>query len=94
MRGRVRTPCAEMSGGGECEDRHWGLQWNSPWGHETSEGCAEICVVDACGEVALGREHMAADGDGNTPSEFARLEGHADLASRLREAETQAAAHI
>ena len=37
-----------------CGLRHWDLRWSSLWGHETSEGCAEMGVEDACGRWHLG----------------------------------------
>ena len=37
------------------------------------------------GVGGLGLEHLRADGDGNTPGEMARLEGHEALAAWLAE---------
>lgn len=34
--------------------------------------------------TGLGAAHMGPDGDGNTPAEMARLEGHAELSDWLR----------
>eukprot|EP00959_Pyramimonas_sp_CCMP1952_P219974 4598942-Pyramimonas_sp.AAC.1 len=37
-----RVRCAKISGGGACGLRHWGLRWNSLWGHRTCERRAEV----------------------------------------------------
>ena len=29
-----------------CERRHWGLRWNSIWGHDPREGCADMGAGD------------------------------------------------
>jgi len=51
------------------------------------KGQAAVCEWLLSPQVGLGRAHLAADGDGNTPSLMARLEGHHELASYLQSAE-------
>lgn len=43
--------------------------------------------------VKLGAKHMAPDGDGNTPAEMARLEGHLELATWLEDRAAEANAN-
>ena len=43
--------------------------------------------------VKLGAKHMAPDGDGNTPAEMARLEGHPELATWLADRAAEANAN-
>ena len=51
------------------------------------KGQARVCEWLLSAEVGLGGGHLGADGDGNTPSLMARLEGFEELATFLEERE-------
>eukprot|EP00959_Pyramimonas_sp_CCMP1952_P469888 9495731-Pyramimonas_sp.AAC.1 len=44
----ARGRWTEEGGGGACNACHLNLRWDSLWGHEPCEGCAEMCGGDAC----------------------------------------------
>lgn len=54
--------------------------------HKAAVAGAERCARWLVEEAGLGRAQLGPDGDGNTPAEMARLEGHAALAAYLRAA--------
>ena len=55
------------------------------------KGQRAVCEWLLSPEVGLAASHLGPDGDGNTPSLMARLEGFDDLAAYLLEAEQRAA---
>ena len=50
------------------------------------KGQRAVCEWLLSAEVGLSRVHLSADGDGNTPSLMARLEGHHGLAAYQHQA--------
>ncbi|KAL1520136.1 hypothetical protein AB1Y20_023608 [Prymnesium parvum] len=54
------------------------------------KGRRAVCEWLLSPEVGLGVEQLQPDGDGNTPSRMARLEGHTELADFLLRAEREA----
>ena len=46
---RTAVPRAARRAGGRMRTLSQGSRWNSLWGHEPCEGCAEMCGGEACG---------------------------------------------